>query len=72
MFDCLGTARSAMFHDTGEHSRVPVAARTPFFAAKVPFRALFSMLARWQTGYIDIQNQEFLSLVVVPYGVTFT
>ena len=51
---------------------MPVAARTPFFAANVSFRALFSMLARGQTGHIDIQHQEALSRVVMPHGLPFT
>jgi hypothetical protein len=38
--------------------------RAPFFAAKIAFRAPFSVLASWQTSQIHIQNQEILVRVL--------
>jgi hypothetical protein len=50
---------------------VLVAVRTPFFTAQVACCAPFSRLARGQTGEVDIEDQEAVSLVVVSYCLAF-
>jgi hypothetical protein len=50
---------------------VLVAVRTPFFTAQVACCAPFSRLARGQTGSVDIEDQESVSLVVVSYCLAF-